>query len=58
MQGGETSKILHFLENRQTDGGEVVSLMRRQRFTSHKGSWHSFLLEADSIPGSQCGWKN
>jgi hypothetical protein len=28
-QGCEKSKILHFLDNRLTDGGETVSLTRR-----------------------------
>jgi len=23
-----------------------------------KYSWYSFLLEAESTPGSQCGWKD
>jgi hypothetical protein len=34
-------------QNRLTDGGEVVSLMRRPRFTPQEDSWYSFLLEAD-----------
>jgi hypothetical protein len=29
----ETSRIIHFLENRLIDGGEVVSLWRRLLFT-------------------------
>jgi hypothetical protein len=37
------------LDNRLTDGGEVVSLMRRP-------PWYSFLLEAESTPGPHCGW--
>jgi hypothetical protein len=32
-QGCKTSGIPHFLENRPTDGGEVVSLMHRSPFT-------------------------
>jgi hypothetical protein len=39
------------LENRLTDGGEVVSLMRRPPFTPQEDSWYSFLLEAESTPG-------
>jgi hypothetical protein len=35
-QGYETSRLPHFLENRLTDGGEVVSLTRRQPFTPRK----------------------
>jgi hypothetical protein len=33
LYGCETSRIPHFLDNRFTDGGEIVSLMRRPRFT-------------------------
>jgi hypothetical protein len=32
-QGCETSGLPHFLDNRLTDGGEVVSLTRRPLFT-------------------------
>jgi hypothetical protein len=31
--GCETSRIPHFLDNRLTDGGKVVSLRRRPPFT-------------------------
>jgi hypothetical protein len=34
--GCETSRLPHFLENRLTDGGQVVSLTRRQPFTPRK----------------------
>jgi hypothetical protein len=34
--GCETSRLPHFLDNRPTDGGEVVSLTRRPPFTSRK----------------------
>jgi hypothetical protein len=34
--GCETSRLPHFLDNRLTDGGEVVSLTRRQPFTLRK----------------------
>jgi hypothetical protein len=43
-QGCETSKLPHFLDNRLTDGGEVVSLTRRQPFTHQEDSWYSVLL--------------
>jgi hypothetical protein len=35
-QGRETSRLLHLLDNRLTDGGEVVSLTRRPPFTPQK----------------------
>jgi hypothetical protein len=38
----------HFLDDRLTDGGEVVSLTRRPSFTPQEDSWYSFLLEAES----------
>jgi hypothetical protein len=34
------------------DGGKVVSPMRRPLFTPLENSWWSFLLEAESTPGS------
>jgi hypothetical protein len=40
----ETSRLPHFLDNRLTDGGEVVSLMRRPPFTP---------LPPREIPGFQ-----
>jgi hypothetical protein len=40
---------LHFVDNRLTDGGVVVSPMRRPPFSPD--SWYSFLLEAESTPG-------
>jgi hypothetical protein len=36
--GCETSSLPHFLDNRLTDGGEVVSLTRRPPFTSQEDS--------------------
>jgi hypothetical protein len=49
----ETSRLPHFLENRLTDGGEVVSLTRRPAaLYSQEYSWYSFLLEAELTPGS------
>jgi hypothetical protein len=50
-QGCETSRLPHFLDNRLTDGGKVVSLTRRSPFTPHEDSCYSFLLEAESTPG-------
>jgi hypothetical protein len=35
-QGCETSRLPHFLDNRLTDSGKVVSLTRRPPFTSRK----------------------
>jgi hypothetical protein len=51
-------RIPHFLDNRVTDDGEVVSLTRRPRFTPRKMFWYSFLLESEYTRGSQCGWKD
>jgi hypothetical protein len=42
--GCETAKLPHFLDNRLTDDGEVVSLTRRPHFTPQEDSWYSFLL--------------
>jgi hypothetical protein len=36
-----------FLDNRLTDGGEVVSPTRRPPFTPQEDSWYSFPLEAE-----------
>jgi hypothetical protein len=36
LQSFETSRLPHFLDNRLTDGGEVVSLTRRRPFTPRK----------------------
>jgi hypothetical protein len=47
----ETSRFQHFLDNRLTDGGKVVSLTRRPPFIPQEDSWYSFLLEAESTPG-------
>jgi hypothetical protein len=50
--GCETSRLPHFLENRITDGGEVVSLTPRQAsLYPQEDSWYAFLLEAESTPG-------
>jgi hypothetical protein len=41
----ETSKLIYFLDNRLTDGGEVVILTRRPPLTTQEDSWYSLLLE-------------
>jgi hypothetical protein len=56
--GCETSRLPHFLNNRLTYGRKVVSPRRRPPVSSQEDSWYSFLLEAESTPGSQCGWKD
>jgi hypothetical protein len=53
-----TSRLPHILDNRFTDGGEVVSLTRRPLFSPLEDSWYSFLLEAESTPRPSCGWKD
>jgi hypothetical protein len=58
QQAVETSRLQHFLDNRGTDGGEVASLTRPAALYPKEDPWYSFLLEAESIPGSQCGWKD
>jgi hypothetical protein len=47
LEGCETSRLPYFLDNRLTDGGEVVSPTRRPPFTPQEGSWYSLLLEAE-----------
>jgi hypothetical protein len=44
----ELLKNARFLDNRLTDGGEVVSLTRQK---PQKDFWYSFLLEAELTPG-------
>jgi hypothetical protein len=42
IQGCETSRLPHFLDNRLTDGGEVVSLTRRPAaLYFQEDSWYS-----------------
>jgi hypothetical protein len=50
--GCETSRLPHFLDNRLTHAGEVVSLKRRPPFNPQEDSWYSFLLEVESTPGT------
>jgi hypothetical protein len=45
--GCERPRLPHFLDNRLTDGGKVVSCPYPQ-----EASWYSFLLEAESTPRS------
>jgi hypothetical protein len=51
----DVDRLQHFLDNRLIDDGETVSLTRRPLFTRQEVSWYSFLLEAESTPGPQCG---
>jgi hypothetical protein len=48
--GCETSKFPHFLKNRLTDGGEIVSLTRRPLFTPGKIPG-TYVLDTESTPG-------
>jgi hypothetical protein len=41
---------IFYLDNRLTDGGMIVSPMRRPSFPPQEDSWYSFLLEAESTP--------
>jgi hypothetical protein len=51
-EGCDTSRLPHLLDNRLTDGGEVVSLTRRPAaLYPQEDSWYSFLLEAESPQG-------
>jgi hypothetical protein len=43
-------KVPTSLDNRLTDGGKVVSFMRRPPLYPQGNSWYSFLLEAQSTP--------
>jgi hypothetical protein len=40
------------------EGGKVVIPTHRPPLLPRKYSWCSFLLQAESTPGPQCGWKN
>jgi hypothetical protein len=46
-QGCETSRLPHYLDNRLTDGGEVVSLYAPAALYPQEDSGYSFLLEAE-----------
>jgi hypothetical protein len=56
--GCEVLRLSHFLDNRLTDGGEAVSPKHRAALYPQDDFWYSFLLEAESTPGPQCGWKD
>jgi hypothetical protein len=45
------SRLPHSIHSRHTDGGDVVSLMRRPPFNMQEDSWYSFLSEAQSPQG-------
>jgi hypothetical protein len=47
----ETSRFPHFLDNRLTDGSEVVSPTCRPHFHPQENSWYSYLLQDELIPG-------
>jgi hypothetical protein len=51
MEGCETLRVPHNLDNRLTDGGKVFSLTSRPPFTPQEDSRYSFLLEAESTSG-------
>jgi hypothetical protein len=40
------------------EGGKVVSRTHRQPLHPRLHHWYSFLLEAESTPGPQCGRKD
>ena len=52
--GPESSRKLRFPDfmTMVQGGGKVVSLMQWAAFTPRKYTWYSFLLEAESNPGS------
>ena len=58
--GPEDSRKLRFPDFMTTaqDGGKVVSLTHRPPLPPRKYSWYSFLLEAESTPGTQCDRKD
>ena len=58
--GPEGSRKLRFQDFMTTaqDGGKVVSLTQRPPLPARKCSWYSFLLEAESTPGTQCDRKD
>jgi hypothetical protein len=58
VPGREMLRLPHFLDSRLTNGGEVVSLKRRLRFTLRKISGTRFFRETESTPSPYCGWKD
>ena len=55
VPGGWDSQI-----SRQSahEGSIIVSPTHRPPLLTRKYSWYSLLLEVESIPGPQCGWKD
>jgi hypothetical protein len=51
LKGCETLRIPHFLDNRVTNEGKIVSLTSQQCFFPGD-FWYSFQLQAESIPES------
>ena len=58
--GPESSRKLRFPDFviMAQDGGKVVSLTHRPPLPPRKYCWYSFLLEAESTPGSYCDRKD
>ena len=56
--------VLHYIETPRIsrrpahEGGKFVSPTNRPPLQPRKYSWYSFLLEAESTPGQQCGRKD
>jgi len=50
-EGSRKLRFPDYMEMAQ-DGGKVVSLTHRSSLSPRKCSWYSFLLEAESTPGS------
>ena len=48
----------HISRQSAHEGGKVVSPTHRPPLPPSKYSWYSFLLEAESTPGPQCGRKD
>jgi len=51
-------RLLEVLYSRLHEGGKVVVPTHRPPLLPRKYSWYSFLLEAESTPGPQCGRKD
>ena len=48
----------HISRQSTHEGGKIVSPTHRPPLPPRKYSWYSFLLEAESTPGPQCGRKD